>query len=255
MAKGFKHGGGGSNPLNFKVVGNPQPRNPGGNTLWIDTDTPITGWIFSLTEPAQPQEGMVWILTGKSSVAQFNALKKNALQVYPISAKQYIGGAWVDVEAKSFQNGVWVDWVTIIPMTADIWKPVACLSDTTALNGTFSDGVYTVTTSGTKQSASIGTKNKMTISKETKTITAHVEISKAVGSYGRFYFYISNSNYIRPIPLIAEVAFDTEYNGDVKLDVSSVSGDYYLVIALATWNDVAQIKGVVCKYSDVRVYT
>lgn len=47
MAKGFKHGAGGGNPLNFKVVGNPQPNNPKENTIWIDTDVPITGWQFS----------------------------------------------------------------------------------------------------------------------------------------------------------------------------------------------------------------
>ena len=33
------------------------------------------------------------------------------ITVYPISAKQYIGGAWVDVAAKSYQGGAWVDWI------------------------------------------------------------------------------------------------------------------------------------------------
>ena len=47
MAKGFKHGAGGSNVLNFKVVGNPQPTNPKENTIWINTDTKITGYQFS----------------------------------------------------------------------------------------------------------------------------------------------------------------------------------------------------------------
>ena len=54
--------------------------------------------------------GQVWISTGTSSLVAFNAVKKNGIEVYPISAKQYIGGAWVDVEAKSYQDGVWVDW-------------------------------------------------------------------------------------------------------------------------------------------------
>ena len=107
MAKGFKHGGGGADLLNFKVVGNPQPEVAKENTIWIDTDAPITGWIFSLTEPAQPREGMVWILTGKSSVAQFNALKKNALQVYPMQAKQYISGSWVLKSSALYQVEGW----------------------------------------------------------------------------------------------------------------------------------------------------
>lgn len=56
-------------------------------------------------------DGQVWFLTGTSSTASFNALKKNGIQVYPISAKQYINGAWVDKTAKSYQNGGWVDWI------------------------------------------------------------------------------------------------------------------------------------------------
>jgi hypothetical protein len=56
------------------------------------------------------ESGAVWITTGKSSPVAFNALKKNNITVYPISAKQYVSGAWVDKTAKSYQNGAWVDW-------------------------------------------------------------------------------------------------------------------------------------------------
>lgn len=64
------------------------------------------------TEPnGIADEGMVWIKIGTESSVEFNALKKNGLQVYPISAKQYIDGAWVDKAAKSYQNGEWVEWI------------------------------------------------------------------------------------------------------------------------------------------------
>jgi hypothetical protein len=53
---------------------------------------------------------MVWIKAGTSSPVKFNALKKNGIQVYPLSAKQYVSGAGVDKTAKSYQNGAWVDW-------------------------------------------------------------------------------------------------------------------------------------------------
>ena len=80
--------GGGCTSLNFKVVGNPQPSNPKEHTIWVDTDVPISSYVFSATEPEAPEEGMVWISIGTSSAVEFNALKKNALQVYPIAAKQ-----------------------------------------------------------------------------------------------------------------------------------------------------------------------
>lgn len=100
-------GGGGSGCLNFKVVGNPQPSNPKENTIWIDTDVKITSYDFNTTKPTDPTEGIVWISIGTSSSVEFNALKKNGIQVCPISAKQYMDGAWVNVTAKSYQSGKW----------------------------------------------------------------------------------------------------------------------------------------------------
>lgn len=52
MAKGFKHGAGGGAPLNFKVVGGTSvPSNPKENTIWVNTNTKIPGYIFSNKDP------------------------------------------------------------------------------------------------------------------------------------------------------------------------------------------------------------
>ena len=107
MAKGFKHGAGGGAPLNFKVVGNPQPSNPKENVIWVDTDIDIPAWHFSATQPENMAEGAVWFPTGVESPAVFNALKKNGIMVYPLSARQYVSGAWVDRVTKIYQGGEW----------------------------------------------------------------------------------------------------------------------------------------------------
>lgn len=108
MGWGSGNLGGGSGGLNFKIVGGTsEPSNPKENTIWVNTDTDITSWIFGVDEPDEPVDGMVWITVGTSSTVAFNVLKKNAIQVYPISAKQYVGGAWVDKEAKCYQDGEW----------------------------------------------------------------------------------------------------------------------------------------------------
>lgn len=113
MGTCFLYGNGSGSELNFKVVGGTtQPENPKENTIWVNTDTAITGWAFSATEPEIPVEGMVWISTGPSSTVAFNALKKNDLQVYPVSAKQYVSAAWVVVTAKTYQDGAWGGWLT-----------------------------------------------------------------------------------------------------------------------------------------------
>lgn len=106
--------GGGGSSLNFKVVGNPQPSNPSENTIWLNTDTHIESWVFSATEPSTAEFGMVWFPVGTSSTVAFNALKKNGIQVYPLSAKQYIDGAWIPKTAKIYQGGEWVNLITYL---------------------------------------------------------------------------------------------------------------------------------------------
>lgn len=107
----FNVSGGGGTALNFRVVGGTTaPSNPKENMIWVNTSTPITDWVFSATQPTSAS-GRVWIFTGTSSSVEFNALKKNGIQVYPISAKQYIGGAWVDKTAKVYQDGQWNELV------------------------------------------------------------------------------------------------------------------------------------------------
>ena len=99
MAKGFRHGSGGGSELNFRVVASltePQARE---GDIWVQTED-MTGWCFRADTP-QPREGLVWISVGTASPVAFGALKKEALWVYPLGAKQYREGAWVTVAARS----------------------------------------------------------------------------------------------------------------------------------------------------------
>lgn len=115
MAKGFKcgaGGGGGSLLLTVNAYASEDaiPATAAENTVAVITATNITSWTFSPTEPESPAEGMVWAVVGLTGKLVFNALKKNGIVLYPVSARQYIGGAWADKPAKIFQDGAWVDW-------------------------------------------------------------------------------------------------------------------------------------------------
>lgn len=68
-------------------------------------------------------EGAVWISTGTNSSTAFNALKKNNITVYPLSAKQCVSGVWNAMDAKTYQNGAWAEW---IPVGALYWHGNEC---------------------------------------------------------------------------------------------------------------------------------
>lgn len=61
--------------------------------------------------PMYNSEGSIWVKTGDESDIAFNALKKNLIQIKPLSASQCISGLWVEKEAQIYQGGEWKDWV------------------------------------------------------------------------------------------------------------------------------------------------
>lgn len=111
MGKGFKHGSSGAS-LNFKVIAYAteellkaaQPRE---NSIGVVTDKEITGYYFCATQPENMAEGEVWFFTDHDSSVSFNALRKNTVQVYLTSAKQYVDGSCVLKLAYIYKNGVW----------------------------------------------------------------------------------------------------------------------------------------------------
>lgn len=111
--------------LNFAVVGGTtEPIDPVENTIWVNTDTEITGWVFSAEEPTTPAEGMVWIATGVLSNVAFDIIKNVSAKIYPVSVKQYFNGEWVEKTAKSYQAGTWNAWVVYLFRIGDEFTDV-----------------------------------------------------------------------------------------------------------------------------------
>lgn len=127
VSKLDKAEGGGN--LNFKIAGNPQPADPKENTIWLNTDVPITAWHFQAEQPDNLDDGDVWFLTGASSLVAFNALKRNGIVLYPISAKQFVSGELMPVDAKMYRNGVWMELEEIAVSFCDNFIPTRTLLD------------------------------------------------------------------------------------------------------------------------------
>jgi hypothetical protein len=219
---------GGGTALNFKVLAYAteaalQAATPVENTIGIITETPITSWIFSAEEPSPAAAGMVWITIGTSSPAEFNALKKNGIQVYPISATQYVGGAWVDKTAKSYQGGVWVNWIRYLLSNDNLHKEVTGgweLSE----GYTFEkqpDGTFYLARSSSATYDPINTKNKIDVTNYTKAIMKQKSASRA------------------NVVSIEIVGFETHANNtltgqeDIVLDISEISGDVYIGLTVS----------------------
>lgn len=245
-----RRGGGGAS-LNFSVKAyasdSELPSVEKENTIAVITDAEITSWIFSATQPATPSEGMVWISTGISSAIQFNALKKNGIEVYPIDAQQYTGSAWVAKTAKSYMNGAWVDW--IIRLFENGWVNTDA---TGGINGTItSTAINFPARSIVNADSKAYTTNKAIDITNFKTIKAKFSSNCThSGIFFRLALYNTVANgakiNVEYLPAHADITADkfTHSSQDWSLDISAMKGSYYLGYAWGVYNSTGSAKDV-----------
>ena len=106
------------------VGGAAAPASAPENTIWIQTDQEITGWVFSAKEPADPKEGLVWIATGTNSPVKINALKREAIELHVLMAKQWTDGAWVNKGAQLMNGGSWAEWTQYLYSPGNLHEEV-----------------------------------------------------------------------------------------------------------------------------------
>ena len=237
----FNMTGGGSASLNFKVTGGEEaPANPPDNTIWINTSDKITGWVFSATEPEEPTEGLVWITTGSASTSAFNALKKNSIMVYPLSAKQYIGGTWVDKTAKSWQDGEWRDWMVYLFRDGDEYESLTGGWKALIEIDSHGDATSNLTITNTGSVLQLAkTAKSWSIAYAAKKIdltsftAVSFEISKNSWIYGDSNAYIGIFDAITATAptaysLAAQASTAKDEAGTYSVDVSGLTGEYYI---------------------------
>lgn len=225
--------------LNFKVV--QYTTTPTGtakeNTIGIVTDTAITGWVMSAEQPVGV-EGMVWILLGTSSTAAFNADKKNVLNVYPLLASQYVGGEWITVPAVSYLDGAWVEWLMYLYKEGDEcttvtggWEEAYASGDFYNKKGKFvkNDTNITITASATQSVIFAKTVNKIDVS-DMKTLTIKASEITNTAQFG-----LHTGSDWNTISGFASSANINEV-GTTSLDVSNVTGEYYVACRAANDN-------------------
>ena len=225
--------------LNFEVVGGTSmPSSPSENTIWVNTNTEITSWIFSVTEPTG-SSGMVWISIGTTSPTKFNALEQNNITVYPLSAKQYIGGTWVNKTAKSYQSNKWVEW---LPEGALYYHGDTCDDKTGGWQQTGWDGWVDISTqSGVISANSMNisittnnhnygglafiTKNSITRDNYTKLCFLLSNYSKTAGTFNVYCGVSSVASNPNLSGHLKAISTPTS-NGTCTVDISGLSSTY-----------------------------
>lgn len=242
--------GGGASVFNFKVIGGTsRPNNPKENAFWVSTDVPITSWQFSGTEPAAPAEGLVWLATGKASTAAFNALKKNAVMVYPLYAKQFVSGQWVGKEVQVYQGGQWTALFSGLIYEAGTYyteHTSYMLPDTAVVEDTDSAVILSTVTKKTSEVYKVFGPIPLD---DINTLAMTSAFTDSVSGAHRRVLYVAQSPGVgyADAALIetAEVSSKWTTEATITLDVSGLSGEYYVYAGTNTagsaWDNVRKI--------------
>lgn len=238
--------------LNFNVYSMPSKPTTAGveNDIAIITSVSMPNWIMSPDKPFGPprSDGDVWIKYSVAGKITFNALKNNTMMIATIKAWQYVDDAWVDVEVVSYQNGEWHDW---IPEGALYYKGVnvgglvttgygtigSFSSDLTNVSAAFeSSNVSFVTTGFTNEPATNGPRTYGYLGTPTMIDLTNVETISVIGtikSYSniqRILLMVSKNKSIGTSGQTADKCPSVDMlTGEIlKLDVSTLSGSYYV---------------------------
>lgn len=231
------NGGGGGSELNFTVVGGTsQPSSPATNTIWVNTSTSITSYVFS---PAQPtgSAGVVWFKTLTTGSTSMNALKKNVITLYLNACNQYVSGKWVPKNAKLYTGNAWTQFAwervhlfingdTCNSLTGG-WKEVKSSGQTiytTDTNITFTQ------TAASSRHATLYTNNTVDITGYTKLgIKLNITADGAQGATGINIILMSANTKAEPTSFVAKASTLTHGTSTLEVDISSVTdGKYYV---------------------------
>lgn len=259
MGWGSGNIGGGGTGLNFSVKqyanADNLPPSASENTIAIITSATITSWIFDTAAPADPANGMVWITVGNSSPVAFNALKKNGIRLYPITAKQYIAGSWERVEAVTYINGTWTEWATELILAGFNTK---IMDDATCTLPTESSPFLDISAtyvSSTKQGRCIAETESAHDLTDANKVVFIVDNATFLGN--RTYvlqFYVASETQTDDWSMTYAKSVDVSQNlvnASIEIDVSDLSG--YHFIGLYVRGSYSPTGTQSCKVSSLRI--
>lgn len=248
MGYGFKHGAGGT-PLQFRVIASlTEPASFRENDIWVKAEG-MTGWIVAPRLP-EAEEGTVCIITGENASVCFNAVRKNALTVCPVSAWQVIEGEWKQQDAWAFVGGALVQfsstWDGYYFKDGDQFESVtggwAAFSEPANTTVTIGD-ILAVKSDNNGQTARLSTVGAVDLT-EAKTLWIDSPGASS-GRYAGTVHVCTEKNTGTSVASVTLGDSSAYKSGKYSIDVSGLSGSFYIFMTAT-----AQMYGA--GYADAR---
>lgn len=224
MAQCFLYGNGGALGSGPTVVsGLTEPARPKENMIWVKSDKAGKKYVFAEAAPEAPFEGLIWFsATGDGIITQANV---------------YANGAWNRVDAYMYLSGTWVHITSAIVYlynkgdTCDAvsggWEAAAWYINSGAIGSpprlTYGDSSLAVSYTNGREGL-LDTRASVNLDKVRKVCAV---ISNVSNNSGMNNLAVSTKAGERGFPPNVKASKDL-FNGTVELDVSALSGNYFV---------------------------
>ena len=234
--------GGGANQLNFKVVGSAtEPSNPAENTIWVQTSISLTTVEFSDQQVspswAMPAgycyisiDGGYWSSDYDARPA-FDLVHKEKLIVYVEPKAVYLNtdgtaSGWASVNAYIYKSGAWVDWIITLYKNGVEKVPFEAYTSNVT-----EDSSYLIIHPAHNNFGIWGTSSPIDLTGK-KSVDASFYNMK---SNSTFVFHevkvmVAKSKITNSADAIAVKADTALTEGTLSLDISNLSGEYYVAV-------------------------
>jgi len=253
MSQGMilRRGGGGSD-YNFNVTAyaafGSLPASASENSIAVITSTAITDWQLTHDIPTTRSDGTslsggeVFIITNTNSVRSFNAISSNSLMVYPtMQAQQYVSSVWTDVDVYIYQSGSWLSLNLVMYDGGDVSSVTG--GWTSGDQGTY---LYYHAENG---SSSLGSSVNTFDCSKFQTLRVEGSFNSAYDSYARLYLS-TNTSYTGAV--FTYVLANNNSSTAHDIDISGVSGTYYIVFRASSGTGTANVANLTVNYLDGR---
>ena len=224
--------------LNFEVVGGTsRPANPKENTIWVNTITNITSYVFSLEEPSSKTEGMVWFELGSTGNIGFEAINNNAdlIELHPVTAYQRISGVWKEKQSSIYKENKWAAFKHILYVLKDRAIDPTVGSYVNVASSPMSNGVIQATRNDSTGNYGYFS-SRITLNGNFKTLRVHANVTNVAAS--------SSTTYLLRVGVSSTAMASGSYNSNIgkfsaykalnvgnqwaNIDISKISGNYYI---------------------------
>jgi len=89
------------------IAGGTKPESAAENTIWLDTEETVTNWCVQNTAPESPEAGNVYITTRSATNNKLDIGSARSVLLYLGTARQYVSGAWKDLDGEVFYSSAW----------------------------------------------------------------------------------------------------------------------------------------------------